>query len=263
MHFIDTHAHLTDPRFQEDYLAVVERARTAGVTTIINVAYDVPSSRAVVALAEQTKDFYAAIGIHPHDAKTASEAAWQELRKLATRNKVVAVGEIGLDYYYNHSSVAEQASALRSQVRLARELSLPIIIHDRDAHEDVLTILREEKAGEVGGVMHCFSGDWDFAQRCLELGFYISLAGPVTFKKPGDLPRVAQKVPLARLLIETDSPYLAPVPCRGKRNEPAHVVHVAKMVAQLRNLELAEVAVATSLNARQLFSLDKFTTSMS
>lgn len=255
---IDSHAHLTDARFQDDFTEVVARAKANGVTTIINVGSDLPSSYAVVALTAQAAGFYAAIGIHPHDAKSADAQALQELKELAAHPKVVAIGEIGLDYYYNHTPPAQQLAVLRQQIRLARELALPIIIHDRDAHEDVLTVLREEKAQEVGGVMHCFSGDLDFAQRCLELGFYISFAGPLTFKKAGALPEVAQQVPLERILVETDCPYLAPVPCRGQRNEPANVRYVAAKVAELRQLELAEVAAITSKNAQQLFSLDKF-----
>ncbi|HZK25217.1 MAG TPA: TatD family hydrolase [Oscillospiraceae bacterium] len=255
---IDSHAHLTDARFQDDFTEVVARAQANGVNTILNVGCDLPSSRAVVVQAEQNAGFYAAVGIHPHDARTANAKVLQEVKELAAHPKVVAVGEIGLDYYYNHTPPAQQQLALRQQIRLARELALPMIIHDRDAHEDVLLALQEEKAQEVGGVMHCFSGDLDFANRCLELGFYISFAGTVTFKKAGALPQVAQQIPLERLLVETDCPYLAPVPYRGQRNEPANVLQVAVKVAELRQLELAQVADAASKNAQQLFSLDKF-----
>jgi TatD DNase family protein len=254
---IDSHAHLTDARFQEDFAEVVARAKAAGVTTIINVGYDLPSSRAAIALAEEESSFFAAVGIHPHDAKTVNAQTLQELQELAAHPKVVAIGEIGLDYYYHHAPPAQQLSVLRQQIRLARQLSLPLIIHDRDAHDDVLSVLHEERASEVGGVMHCFSGDLAFAHRCLELGFYISFAGNLTFKKAGALPEVARQIPLERLLVETDCPYLAPVPYRGKRNEPAHVLHVAAKIAELRQLEPAQVAAVTSSNARQLFALDR------
>lgn len=260
---IDSHAHLTDARFQDDFAEVVARAQANGVNTMINVGCDLPTSRVAVAQAEQNTGFFAAIGIHPHDAKTANAQVLQEVKELAAHPKVVAIGEIGLDYYYNHTPPAQQLLALRQQIRLARELALPIIVHDRDAHEDVLAALREEKAQEVGGVMHCFSGDLDFAHHCLELGFYISFAGTVTFRKAGVLPQVVQQVPLERLLVETDCPYLTPVPYRGKRNEPANVLHVAAKVAELRQLELADVAEITSNNARQLFALDKFSQKLS
>ncbi|NLZ37998.1 MAG: TatD family hydrolase [Firmicutes bacterium] len=257
MVFIDTHAHLTDRRFSEDFEAVVARAKSAGVVTIINVGYDLPSSEAAIALAADNDNFFAAVGIHPHEASSVDQNILQSLKKLAAHPKVVAIGEIGLDYYYRHSEPKQQEHALRQQIRLARELALPVIIHDRDAHEDVLAILRAEKAAEVGGVMHCFSGDLDFALRCLELGFYISFAGTITFKKPGDLPLVAQKVPLERILIETDCPYLAPIPRRGRRNEPAYVVHVAEKIAELRQLELNKIAAITTQNAQRLFALTK------
>lgn len=254
----DSHAHLTDERLQKDVEAVLARAKAAGVETIINVGCDLPSARLAVAQAARYTCVYAAVGIHPHDAKDAGEDTWEELRRLALQPKVVAIGEMGFDFYYNHSPRKVQEEVFRRQVNLARELNLPVIIHDREAHTETFTVLSEEKAAEVGGVMHCFSGDLNFAKKCLDLGFYLSFAGPITFKNAGALPEVARMVPLDRLLVETDAPYLAPVPYRGKRNEPAFVKEVAQKVAELRGLEFADLVRAVSENARALFALDKF-----
>lgn len=253
---IDTHAHLNDSRFSQDLSDVIGRASHAGVSTIINVGFDLESSRAAVDLAQKYTSVFAAVGVHPHDAGQVGPGWLDKIRSMAAEKKVVAIGEIGLDYYYNHSSAQAQEFAFREQIRLAKELGLPVIVHDRDAHEEVLTILRDEQAWEAGGVFHCFSGDISFASKCLDLGFYISLAGPVTFKNAGDLRVVATEIPPGRLLIETDSPYLAPVPYRGKRNEPAHVAAVADQVAKLRGENLRDFAKKTSENARKLFLLE-------
>jgi TatD DNase family protein len=253
---IDTHAHLNDSRFSQDLSDVIERAADAGVSTIINVGFDLESSRVAVDLTQEYTSVFAAVGVHPHDAGRVGPGWLDKIRSMAAEKKVVAIGEIGLDYYYNHSSAQAQETAFREQIRLAKELGLPVIIHDRDAHEEVLNILRDEQAWEAGGVFHCFSGDISFARKCLDLGFYISLAGPVTFKNAGDLQAVATEIPSERLLIETDSPYLAPVPYRGKRNEPAHVATIAAQVAKLRGENIQEFAAKTSNNARRLFSLE-------
>ena len=247
MDLIDSHAHLNDKRFALDTEAVLARAVASGVRAIINVGYDLASSRDVVAMAASHPRLFAAVGVHPHDAKTASAEALIELRRLAKEANVVALGEIGLDYYYNHSPHQVQQDAFRAQIHLARECSLPIIVHDRDAHQDVLDILRQEDVGEIGGVMHCFSGDVAFARECLDLGLYLSLAGPVTFKNAADVAEVARFVPLDRLLLETDAPYLAPVPWRGKRNEPAYVRQVAEKVAQVRGQDLSIIAEKTKI----------------
>lgn len=250
---VDSHAHLNDGRFRQDMPQVLQRAKDAGVEAIINVGYDMPSSVRALSLAARYGSIYAAVGIHPHDAGTVPKDYSDELRKLAADKKVVAIGEIGLDFYRNLSSAADQKRVFREQLRLASELSLPVIVHDRDAHTEVLAILKEENAGKTGGVLHCFSGDSSFARRCLDLGFYISLAGPVTFKQHGDLVEVARMVPQNRLLLETDAPYLAPQPYRGKRNEPAYVRCVAEHVAKLRGQSLAELGAATAENATRLF----------
>ncbi|MBT9142708.1 MAG: D-aminoacyl-tRNA deacylase [Dehalococcoidia bacterium] len=256
MSLIDTHAHLTDNRFAHDLDEVLLRAEESGVRAMINVGYDLSSSRRCVALASKSEMFFAAVGIHPHEAAKVGEQALARLRQLALGGNVVALGEMGLDYYYNHSPRNLQQELFRRQIRLAKSLSLPIIVHDRDAHEDVLTILGEEGAETVGGVLHCFSGNLNFAARCLNLGFHISLAGPVTFSNSKDLAAVAEFIPSDRLLLETDAPYLAPVPYRGKRNEPAYLLAVAEKVATLRRTTVKELSDCTTENAKKLFKLE-------
>ncbi len=252
---IDTHAHVADSEYDEDRDAVLARARAAGVQLVINVGYDAASSRRSLALAEREDMVYAAVGFHPHDAAAVSEESYSELRRWCAQPKVLAIGEIGLDYYRELSPRGLQAAVFRRQVALARELRLPVVIHDRDAHEDVLAILSEDGARGVGGVMHCFSGDETLARRVLDLGFYIGLDGPVTFKNGQTAQAVARLVPADRLLLETDSPYLTPVPFRGRRNEPAHVRLIAEAIAELRGISLDQLAEITTANARRLFQL--------
>jgi TatD DNase family protein len=256
MRLIDTHAHLTDDRFAGDLPDVLQRAQEAGLCAVINAGFDLASSQRAVALAASVPMVYAAVGIHPHEASAMDIHVLEEIRRLAGSGKVVAVGEIGLDYYYNHAPRQRQQETLRAQLGLARELKLPVIVHDREAHGDILSILQEEPPGSLAGVMHCFSGDRAFAARCLELGLYISIAGPVTFKKASELADVAAYVPADRLLLETDAPYLAPVPYRGRRNEPAYVMAVAQQVAQIRQVGTEELAAMTTANAIRLFGLD-------
>ena len=253
MQLVDTHAHLNDGRFRNDLPAVLQRAAAAGVKAVVNVGFNLDSSQSGVKLAARYAAVYAAAGLHPHEAKDFSPTALAGLRKLAAAEKVVAIGEIGLDYYYNHSPAAAQKTAFVEQLRLAGELNLPVIIHDRDAHREVLAILREEGLPAAGGVMHCFSGDAAFAVQCLELGLYLSLAGPVTFKQTGTLTEVSRLIPPERLLVETDAPYLAPVPFRGQRNEPAYVAGIVQRIAAVRGEEPETVARATSENALRLF----------
>lgn len=253
MQLVDTHAHLNDGRFRNDLPAVLQRAAMAGVKAIVNVGFNLESSRSGIKLAARCAAVHAAAGFHPHEAKEFSPTALVNLRKLAAEKKVVAIGEIGLDFYYNHSPAAAQKTAFVEQLRLAGELNLPVIIHDRDAHCEVLAIMREEGLPAAGGVMHCFSGDAVFALQCLEMGLYLSLAGPVTFKQTGNLAEVARQVPPERLLVETDAPYLAPVPFRGQRNEPAYVSCIVERIADLRGEEPETVARVTSENALRLF----------
>ena len=255
---VDSHAHLDGKRFADDLNAILQRATEQGVDTILTVGCNLESSRRSIELARQYPQIYASVGIHPHDAETASKEALNELRRLTTTSdKVVAIGETGLDYYRNHSPHASQKKAFIDQIRLARELQLPLIIHDRDAHEDVLQILREEKASEIGGVLHCFSGDLNMARQCVDLGFYISFPGTITYPANESLRDVARALPIDVMLVETDAPYLAPQQWRGKRNEPAYVRATAEYLARLKGLTLDDVARITSLNCYRLFGIGK------
>ncbi len=253
----DTHAHLDDEAFAGDRGAVVARAAAAGVALIVTVGTDLASSRQAVSLAERFAGVYAAVGVHPHDAASLDEATLAALAELARRPRVVAVGETGLDFYRNRAPAAAQRQALRAQLALARQLGLPVIVHDREAHEEILQTLREWARGhaDARGVLHAFSGDEAMAREVGMLGFSVSLAGPVTFAKASRLHQLAATLPLDRLVLETDCPYLTPEPLRGRRNEPAYVRLVAERVAALRGLSPAEVARATTANARRLFAL--------
>lgn len=254
--FVDTHTHLDDARYSHDRDAVMARARAAGVEAFVTIGCDLSSSLAAVALADQYDSVYAAIGVHPHEVRHIADGWYDELLRLARHKKVVAYGEIGLDYHYNHSSPKEQRDRFREQVQLARELKLPVIIHTREAQEDTIAILREEQASEVGGVFHCFSGDAWLAKDALDLGFYLSFSGIVTFQNAAMLREIAKTVPLDRLLIETDCPYLAPVPYRGKRNEPAYVAHVADKLAAIHGtLSPTDIGFRTTENAKHLFKI--------
>jgi TatD DNase family protein len=260
MTLVDSHAHLDMPHFDADRDAVVERARQAGIAAILTLGVDGASSQRAVALAQQYAEVYAAVGIHPHEAQHATPEVYKTLVALArerTANRIIAWGEIGLDYHYNHSPPDIQRREFRRQIRLAGELDLPVCIHSRDAHSDVLTILEEERAAEVGVVMHCFSGDETVAQRCLDLGFYLSFAGPVTFRNAGKLPDVVPRVPDDRLLIETDAPYLSPHPWRGRehRNEPARVAVIAARVAELRGVSVEQLGECLRGNFQALFRM--------
>ena len=256
---IDTHTHLDDTRYDGDREAMIERARQAGVETFITIGCDLATSRAAVELAERYPFIYASIGVHPHEVRHIGDDWYDELRRLARHPKVVAYGEIGLDYHYNHSPPKLQRDRFREQVLLARECRLPVIIHTREAQEDTIAILREEQAADVGGVFHCFTGDAKLAKDGLDLGFYLSFSGVVTFQNAATLREIAKTVPTDRLLIETDCPYLTPAPHRGKRNEPAYVKLVAETLASVRSgasaVSADDVARVTAANARRLFRL--------
>ena len=252
---IDTHTHLDDARYNEDREAVIVRAREAGVEAFVTIGCDLMTSQAAVALADRFPFVYASIGVHPHEAKHVRDGWYDEFRRLTKNKNVVAYGEIGLDYHYNHSSPKEQRDRFHEQIQLARELALPVIIHTRAAQEDTVTILKEEKASEVGGVFHCFSGDAWLAKEALDLGFHLSFSGILTFQNAAPLREIAKSTPLDRVLIETDCPYLTPVPYRGKRNEPAYVSQVAKQLASLYDKCSDEIAERTSENARKLFKI--------
>ncbi len=250
---VDTHAHLTDKAFAEDLTPVLGRSREQGVSRVINVGYNLTSSLRVVAMTEQHQDLFAAVGIHPHDAPQALGTEMQGVEELLQHDRVVALGEIGLDYYWNTWPRDTQIEAFRAQIQLAKAREIPFIVHDRDAHGDILSVLKTNAPYPAGFVMHCFSGSAEFADECIRLGGYISLAGPVTFKNAVKAVRVAQAVPLERLLIETDCPYLAPHPWRGKRNEPSYLRVIAERIAEVRGDSLQIIAEYTSANAQQVF----------
>ncbi|MGD0022169.1 MAG: TatD family hydrolase [Smithellaceae bacterium] len=251
---IDSHAHLEMKEFDHDREKVVERARQAGVGFIVTVGTNLALSRKAVELAERHENIYATIGIHPHDVVNTDNKTFDALRELAHRKKVVAYGEIGLDFFRNISPQEKQIDLFGRQLELAKELQLPVIIHDRDAHEQTLKMVKA--SGLRRGVFHCFSGDYNMARQCIDLGFYISVPGVVTFDKAKTIQDVARLVPLSSLLLETDAPYLAPIPHRGKRNEPSFIIQTAKKVAELKGVSLEEVADATTLNAKKLFQIE-------
>jgi TatD DNase family protein len=258
---VDSHCHLDSQYFPDGPDEALSRAEASGVQgfVVVGVGQDLAPARAAVALAGRRSRTFAAVGIHPHDAVTHSPLVHAELAKLATDAGVVAVGEIGLDYHYDHSPREVQRRVFAELIGLAREVQKPIVVHTREAPADTLAILESEGAREVGGVIHCFSEDKAFAARALDLGFYVSFSGIVTFKKSLPVQEVAAWAPLDRILVETDSPYLAPVPYRGKPCEPAYIVHTAKRVAELRGLSAQALAVATTGNAERLFRC-RFTT---
>ena len=258
--FVDSHAHIDGPEFDADRAEVIERARDAGVSAILNVGTGDPHSGALeraLELGEKHENVYTAVGIHPHDARLFDDRAEQKLLDLIRQSRrVIAWGEIGLDFHYDNSPRPVQMEVFRRQLRLARDANLPVIVHTREAEDETIDILKSEWASSgLPGIMHCFSGSLALAEQAIELGFLISFSGIVTFKKADDLRAVAKQVPLVRLLIETDCPFLSPIPFRGKRNEPAYVVEVARCLAQLRGLELQEIAQITTENFRRLFKL--------
>lgn len=259
--FIDSHAHLDGPEFDSDRDEVIQRARAAGVSSILNVGTGDPHSGAferAVELADKYQDIYAAVGIHPHDARLFDDKTEQRLTGLIEQSpRVIAWGEIGLDFHYDNSPRDAQLEVFRRQLQLASNATLPIIIHTREAEDETIEILKTSWAGSgLPGIMHCFSGSLQLAQQAIALGLSISFSGIVTFKKAEALRAVAEEVPIDRLLIETDCPFLAPIPFRGKRNEPAYVVEVARCLAGLRELSLEEIARVTTENFVRLFKLE-------
>jgi TatD DNase family protein len=253
--FVDSHCHLDFPELAAELPRVLDDMRAAAVTHALCISVDLPDFPRVHALATQHANLYASAGTHP-DYPDTEEPTVARLTTLAALPKVVAIGETGLDYFRQQGDLEWQRQRFRTHIRAAREAGKPLVIHTRAAADDTLAIMREERAADVGGVMHCFTETWDVAQAALDLGFHISFSGIVTFKNAVELKDVARRVPLAQMLIETDSPYLAPVPFRGKRNEPAFVRHVADEIARLRDLPVAQVAAATSSNFFRLFRID-------
>jgi len=254
---VDSHAHLGMPQFNGDRYEVIQRAIDTGVELIFTVGTDVRGCRKAIEIARGNEAVFAIIGIHPHHAKDVHEGTYSDLRALSEDVRVKAIGEIGLDFFRNLSPREIQMARFRQQIHLAKELDLPIVVHARDAQKEVLTILREEGAQEVGGVFHCFSGGYDMAKSCMDLGLFISIPGTITFKNSSELREVVKKIPLDRILVETDCPFLTPMPFRGKRNEPAYVKITALKLAQVKGMDFDEVARITTKNAKMVFRLDE------
>ncbi len=257
----DTHCHLDMDAYSADLDLVLDRAANAGVDAVVTIGIDAKSSQQAVLLAQRYTRVYAAVGIHPHDAANTTEEDFKTIMELASQKKVVGYGEIGLDYAKKYSPKTIQQQVFSRQLQMAVELNLPVIIHDREAHEDTLCLLKEHAPYPAGGIMHCFSGDMSFAEKVLELGFFISIPGIVTFKNAASLHEVAATIPLTAMLIETDGPFLTPVPFRGKRNEPAFIVYTAQKIADLAGISLQEVAAATTANAQSIFHFNELQSS--
>lgn len=252
--FIDTHAHLDFESFNQDREAVIQRAIANKVTTIISIGTNLETSKKAVRYSESYASIYAAVGIHPSDVAEAKESDYLEIEQLSTHDKVVAIGEIGLDYYRMYTDKETQKAAFKRQIHLARKLRLPLIVHTRESGEDSLNVLIEEGATEVSGVLHSFSGSEDLLKKVLKTNFYVSYTGGVTFKN-STVDSLIKNTPVERMLLETDSPFITPVPFRGKRNEPAFVTHTAKKIAELKGITLEELAEITSENAQHLFGI--------
>ncbi|WP_404469287.1 TatD family hydrolase [Sutcliffiella horikoshii] len=252
----DTHVHLNADQYEEDLQEVIDRAQAEKVTNMVVVGFDRKTITRAMELVEKYDFLYAAVGWHPVDAidMTEEDLAWIE--DLASHEKVVAIGEMGLDYHWDKSPKEIQKEVFRKQIQLAKKVKLPIVIHNRDATADVVQILKEEDAKEVGGIMHCFTGSLEVAKECMEMNFYISFGGPVTFKNAKKPKEVVKEIPMEKLLIETDCPYLTPHPYRGKRNEPGYVRLVAEQIAELKELTIEEVAEKTTANAKKLFGIN-------
>ncbi len=255
MKLIDSHCHLDFPEFADELDALVERARAAGVERMITISTRVRHGAALVALAERFPEVWFTIGTHPHQAAEESEVDFDAIRRFAAHPRCVGIGEAGLDYHYNYAPPDIAARVFRAQIGLARELKLPLVIHSREADDDMAQILREEmNVGAFSAVLHCFTSSPALAKTGLELGLYISFSGVLTFKNSAELRAIARDAPLDRVLVETDAPFLAPVPNRGKRNEPSFVVSTARILAEAKGIELDELAAATRANTLRLFA---------
>lgn len=254
---VDTHCHLDHHKTPGTPAEIVQRADAAGVGQLVNVesGATLEANETTIATAEAFPHVYAAIGIHPHDAGEVTDAIVEGIRALSTRDKVVAIGEAGLDYHYDRHPRELQRDAFARWIALARDVDLPLVVHTRDAEDDTLDVLRAERLGPAGGVIHCFTGTLDFARKAVDLGFFVSIPGVVTFRNAGEIPETAKWLPADRILVETDSPYLAPIPRRGRPNEPAYVAHTAAFVAGLRGVSLEDLARTTTANAQRLFRL--------
>lgn len=256
--FVDSHCHLNLlnlAAYQGDLDVLVNQTKTVGVEQMLCVGIDLEHAQDVITIAERYSCVYASVGLHPSENREHDVTA-DELLKFIVHPKVIAVGETGLDYYYNKENLDRMRDRFRIHIRVAKQIKRPLIIHSRNARKDTIDIMREEKADEVGGVMHCFTESWEMAQQAMELGFYISFSGIVTFKNAKEITEVAKKVPLERMLIETDAPYLAPVPYRGKPNEPQYIRFIAKKIAELKNISVEEVGRITTNNFIKLFRVE-------
>ena len=255
MQLFDSHAHFDDDKFKDDAYEIIENAFNNGVRYILNVGTDIKTSKRSIELAEKFEYVYATVGVHPHEVEKLKDSGEEAMRNLCTHPKVVAVGEIGLDYYYDHSPRELQKSWLTRQLKMAKELNLPFVLHDRDAHEDIMKIIKTEFPFNKSGVFHCFSGSWEMAKELLNMGFYISVGGSLTFKNAKKTVEVVKNISLDKLLIETDSPYLTPEPFRGRRNDSSYMKLVAEKIAEIRETSLEEIAAITTENAKRLFNI--------
>jgi TatD DNase family protein len=257
MMLIDSHSHLEMPEFNRDLEKVIQRAKESGVGYIFTVGTEKKDWNRVLEIANSHPSIYAILGVHPHNAKEIDDHTYLTLRELCREKKVKAYGEIGLDFFRNLSPKDVQLKRFREQISLAKELGLPIVVHDREAHKETLEILRSERAEECGGIIHCFSGDYEMAKECMEMGFYISIPGSITFKNAESFREIVKRIPLESLLVETDAPFLAPVPFRGKRNEPSYIRYTAQKVAEIKEVSFEKVAEATTENALRVYHLVK------
>ncbi len=252
---VDSHAHLEMDDFEGDIDSVIKRAKGNGVGCIVTVGVNLEDSRKAVKIAEQYNKVYASVGVHPHDVKDIEKTTYDLLKDLSESKKVVAYGEIGLDFFRNRSPREVQVKRFGEQLDLAKELDLPVIIHDRDAHIETTEMLSQWK-GKKSGIIHCFSGDYHMAKRCMDMGFYISIPGTITYKKSDVLRDIVKRLPIERLLVETDCPFLSPEPKRGKRNEPSYVTYTAQMIAKVKAIPLERVEYVTSMNAAEVFGIE-------
>ncbi len=255
MKLIDTHAHLDFPDYDKDRKQVITRAKKEGLQYIINVGADLISSRRSVKLSTKNSFIYATVGVHPHEAKGVNEKILKQLENLADDDKVVAIGEIGLDFHYDNSPRDIQKEVFHLQLKLARSVNLPVVIHSREAIEETLKILKKEKIEDIGGIFHCFSEDALTAHKIIDMGMYIAIGGVVTFKNARKVREAVKSIPLEKLVVETDAPYLTPHPHRGHRNEPAYIKHVVKKIANIKDISPAEVAKKTTVNAKEIYNI--------
>ena len=255
MMLIDSHAHLEMPEFKKDLEAVIQRAKESGVEYIFTVGTEKKDWKRALEIADSHSSVYAILGVHPHNAKEIDDRTYPILKELCQNGKVKAYGEIGLDFFRNLSPRDIQLKRFREQIGLAKELGLPIVVHDREAHQQALEVLKSEKAEECGGIIHCFSGDYEMAKVCMDMGFYISIPGSITFKNAERFREIVERIPLESLLVETDAPFLTPVPYRGERNEPSYVRYTAQKVAEIKKVTFEKVAEITTENALRVYRL--------